>query len=100
MKTFKLAAISAALAILMSGAVLAAPMTRAFNYDEAAIANTSDPGSAPLASQDGGVVRRFSNDVAARANTADPDSAPLMQNLRPVQGPLDAAGQANTSDPG
>jgi hypothetical protein len=99
MKTFKLAAASAALAILMSGAALAAPI-RAFAYDEAATADTSDPGSAPLVSQDGGVVRHFSNDEAARANTADPSSAPLMQALPSVRGPLDAAGQANTSDPG
>jgi hypothetical protein len=100
MKTFKLAATAAALAILMSGAASAAPKTRAFTSDAAATADTSDPGSAPLASQDGGVVRHFSNDVAARANTADPGSAPLTQDLRPVRGPLDAAGRANTSDPG
>lgn len=91
MKTLKLSAAVAALAFALSGAAYA---------DEAAQANTSDPNSAPLVSQDGGVVRHFTYDAAARANTADPNSAPLMQDAPAVRGPLDNAGRANTRDPG
>src|SRR5262249_8378330 len=91
MKTLKIAAAVAAL-LYANGAAFAA--------DQAAIANTSDPNSAPLVSQDGGVVRHFSNDAAARANTADPNSAPFFQAVPVVRGPLDAAGRADTRDPG
>jgi hypothetical protein len=90
-KTFKLAAIAATFAIVLSGSAFA---------DPAATANTSDPGSAPLASPDGGKVTGFSYDVPALANTADPGEAPLMRDARPVSGPLDNAGRANTRDPG
>jgi hypothetical protein len=90
MNTLKIAAAVAAL-LYVNGAALA---------DQAARANTADPNSAPLVSQDGGVVHHFSNDAAARANTADPNSAPLMREAPAWRGTLDAAGRADTRDPG
>jgi hypothetical protein len=92
METMKTAALAAALAVVMGSAAFSDPAARA---------NTSDPNSAPLASPTGGPVRvRYTNDVPARANTADPGSAPLARNPRPARGPLDAAGRADTRDPG
>ena len=98
MLTLKTATIAATLAVVMSGSAFADGRVR-FTNDAAARANTADPGSAPLASPTGGRVR-FTNDAAAWANTADPGSAPLARDPRPARGPLDAAGRADTRDPG
>ena len=68
--------------------------------DPAGRANTTDPNSAPLATQPvhrGGVA----NDAAGRANTTDPNSAPGVGRAGTVGrgGVRDNAGRANTADP-
>jgi hypothetical protein len=82
--------------VVISGAAMADPAGRA---------NTTDPNSAPLATQPhspspihrGGVT----NDAASRANTTDPNSAPGMGRAGTVgRGDVhDKAGRANTADP-